>query len=204
MDYFMICSHLEDITQDPKAKMQWAQYFWNVVSRYQVAIEGWPESIPFANLSGASSSSSQLEILLWKWEMGTTYWKELTDEELEELRQKRNTQIEDGEIQEPSRHTHSDKGKKHVRRSSDDPPSRKKYKSAESIVNSDDEQGEEHGLPQTPRSSPAATQGLVVSDANPTATAAVMHQTGLVQWTWKITSISNDPDVKDEHDGASS
>ena len=33
---------------------------------------------------------------------------------------------------------------------------------------------------------------------------AVMHQTGLVQWTWKITSISNDPDAKDEHDGASS
>ena len=32
----------------------------------------------------------------------------------------------------------------------------------------------------------------------------VMHQTGLVQWTWKITSISNDPDAKDEHDGASS
>jgi len=32
----------------------------------------------------------------------------------------------------------------------------------------------------------------------------VTHQTGLVQWTWKITSISNDPDVKDEHNGASS
>ena len=103
--------------------------------------------------------------------MGTTYWKELTDKELEELRQKRNMQIEDGEIQEPSRRTRSDKGKKRVRRSSDDPPSHKKYKSAETIVNSDDEQGEEHGLPQTPRSSPAATQGLVVSNANPTAAA---------------------------------
>jgi len=33
---------------------------------------------------------------------------------------------------------------------------------------------------------------------------AVMHQIGLVQWTWKIMSISNDPDAKDEHDGASS
>jgi len=32
----------------------------------------------------------------------------------------------------------------------------------------------------------------------------VTHQTGLVQWTWKITSISNDPGAKDEHDGASS
>jgi len=32
----------------------------------------------------------------------------------------------------------------------------------------------------------------------------VTHQTGLVQWTWKITSISNNPDAKDEHDGASS
>ena len=34
--------------------------------------------------------------------------------------------------------------------------------------------------------------------------SGVTHQTGLVQWTWKITSISNDPDAKDEHDGASS
>jgi len=32
----------------------------------------------------------------------------------------------------------------------------------------------------------------------------VTHQTGLVQWTWKITSISNDPDAKDEHNRASS
>jgi len=38
----------------------------------------------------------------------------------------------------------------------------------------------------------------------PTWAPGVTHQTGLVQWTWKITSISNDPDAKDEHDGASS
>jgi len=36
------------------------------------------------------------------------------------------------------------------------------------------------------------------------ARGSVMHQTGLVQSTWKITSILNDPDVKDEHDRASS
>ena len=151
--------------------MQWAQYFRNVVALYNVIIEGWPEAIPFANLSSTSSSLSQLELLLQKWEMGMTYWKEISDEEVEELRQKRNEQIEGGEIEEPSLRTRSDKGKKRVRRSSDDPPSRKKYKSAATIVNSDDEGGEEpeeSGLPPAPPS----TQGQVDGNTNPTATAA--------------------------------
>jgi len=40
--------------------MQWAHYFRNIVTCYQVAVEGWPTTIPFANLSSASSSLSQL------------------------------------------------------------------------------------------------------------------------------------------------
>ncbi|KIM58466.1 hypothetical protein SCLCIDRAFT_28011 [Scleroderma citrinum Foug A] len=133
--------------------------------------KGWPEAIPFANLSSASSSLSQLELLLQKWEMGMTYWKEISDEEVEELWQKRNEQIEGGEIKEPSRCTRSDKGKKCVRHSSDNPPSRKKYKSAATIVNSDDEGGEEPEESSLPPA-PPSTQGQVDGDANLTATAA--------------------------------
>ena len=87
--------------------------------------------------------------------MEMTYWKEISDEEVEELQQKRNEQIEGGEIEEPSCFPCSDKGKKYVHHSSDDPPSCKKYKSTATIVNSDDEGGEEpekSGLPPAPPS----------------------------------------------------
>ncbi|KIK21244.1 hypothetical protein PISMIDRAFT_35721, partial [Pisolithus microcarpus 441] len=121
-----------DITGDPKAKMQWAQYFRNVVARYRVIIDGWPEAIPFANLSSMSSSLPQLEILLRKWEMGTTYWKALSDDEFEQLQQKRSEELESGGIEECSRRTRSDKGKKRTHHSSAT-ASNKKYKSAATI-----------------------------------------------------------------------
>ncbi|KAI6017229.1 hypothetical protein PISMIDRAFT_118286 [Pisolithus microcarpus 441] len=60
----IINCQLWDVTGDPKAKIQWAQYFQNVITHYQVVIEGWPEMIPFTNLSSASSSLAQLEVLL--------------------------------------------------------------------------------------------------------------------------------------------
>ncbi|KAI6022386.1 hypothetical protein PISMIDRAFT_114200, partial [Pisolithus microcarpus 441] len=113
-----IRSYLGDVTGDPKAKMQWAQYFRNVVTHYQVVIEGWPETIPFANLSSASSSLAQLEVLLRKWELGATYWKALSDDELNQLQQRRNEGLENGEIEEHSCCTRLDKGKKRTNHSS--------------------------------------------------------------------------------------
>jgi len=110
-------------------------------------VEGWPTTIPFANLSSASSSLSQLELLLRKWEMGATYWKELTDEEFEELRQERNEQLESGAVMEPSCRTRSDKGKKRTRsaaaNSEDSLRRSKKVKSAATVNDEDSEGGEE-------------------------------------------------------------
>jgi len=155
----------------PKARMEWAQYFRNVVHRYKVAIEGWPESIPFANLSSESSSLSQLELLLRKWKMGKTYWRELSSKEVEELCQKRDAQLENGEIEEPSHRTRSDKGKKCMRRSSD-ARSRKKYKSAETIDEGeeDDEGGDQavdSTLPPTSAPLPPQPVAALTSTAGP-------------------------------------
>jgi hypothetical protein len=97
---------------DPKAKMQWKMYFQNIISRYRVVMEGWPSTIPIMNLSDTSSSQPQLEMLQYKWEMDLTYWKKLTDEEFQVLRQQRNTEIESGKIIEPTRRPHSDIGAK--------------------------------------------------------------------------------------------
>ncbi|KIK81080.1 hypothetical protein PAXRUDRAFT_38842, partial [Paxillus rubicundulus Ve08.2h10] len=102
-----------DITGEPKAKMQWTYYFQNITQHYMVIVEGWPNSIPFANLSGITSSLPQLEMLQCKWEMGMTYWKKLTEGEYSELCQKHNEQLECSELIKASHCTHSDKGKKH-------------------------------------------------------------------------------------------
>ncbi|KIJ59025.1 hypothetical protein HYDPIDRAFT_171016 [Hydnomerulius pinastri MD-312] len=112
MEGFAIQGIKEEMTGDPNANMQWAHYFRNVIQRYLVVIEGWPDGIPFANLSNVSSALSQLEMLLRKWESGTIYWKQLTEAEFEELREKQNQQLQSGEITEHTRHTHLDKGKK--------------------------------------------------------------------------------------------
>ncbi|KAF8130812.1 hypothetical protein EV363DRAFT_1138899, partial [Boletus edulis] len=111
----IITRKLHEVTGDPSAKMQWKYYFRNVVMRHKVMIKGWPSTIPFANLSDMSSSYSQLEMLLRKWESGAISWEVVSDEELETLREERNIQIEAGEIEDPSRRPRADKGTKRKR-----------------------------------------------------------------------------------------
>jgi hypothetical protein len=95
--------------------MGWKNYWTKVVARYEVKIEGWPENIPFQNLSVASSPLQDLVILLKRWQEGTTYWKRLTSAETKELIAGMKAR---GEIQEPLRRTRSDRGKKRKRQAS--------------------------------------------------------------------------------------
>ncbi|KAI6038741.1 hypothetical protein EDC04DRAFT_2554274, partial [Pisolithus marmoratus] len=46
----------EQVTGNPKAKMEWQYYFWNIISCYCIVIEGWLTTVPFMNLGSASSS----------------------------------------------------------------------------------------------------------------------------------------------------
>jgi len=89
--------------------------------------------------------------------MGTIYWKELTNDEFEELRRTRNEQLENGEIQEPSCRTRSDKGKKRTRgHLSEDLPRHKKYKTAE-IIHDEDEDGPHENTTHQDIQEPEAT-----------------------------------------------
>ncbi|KAG1723941.1 hypothetical protein EDB19DRAFT_1834401 [Suillus lakei] len=99
----LINEKLQNITGDPDAKMQWAHYWRNIVQRYLVVCIGWPDEIPFENLSKVSSSLADLEMLEWKWRSGEIHWRRLENEEF------------DGAIIEHCRRTRSDKGKKHTR-----------------------------------------------------------------------------------------
>ncbi|KAG2112651.1 uncharacterized protein F5147DRAFT_650807 [Suillus discolor] len=105
---FAVQGMKEEITGDNCAKMQWVYYFHNVIQHYQVVVEGWPEKIPFTNLSQVSSTLLDLQMLLHKWESGAMYWKSLSDEEFEEL------------CKECKEKLKSDKGKKHTETIGDD------------------------------------------------------------------------------------
>lgn len=118
--------------------MEWKHYWRNVVKRYHVMIEGWPSTIPFRNLSEASSSLSDLESLLRKWRCGTIHWKRLDESEFEALDATRDQQIENGEIDAPvARRRRSDFGKKRPRSEANEQGRRhrklKKHISAETV-----------------------------------------------------------------------
>ncbi|KAG1752342.1 uncharacterized protein EDB91DRAFT_1243121 [Suillus paluster] len=133
-----------EITGDPHTNMQWAYYFRNIVQCYQVMIEGWPDNVPFANLSQVSSALPELNRLLRKWESGATRWKTLTDEEFDKILHEHNDQLNHGEINDHRRRTRSDKGKKRKKPAATDHYSRgKKYKSVDTIEESDKENGAE-------------------------------------------------------------
>ncbi|KAG2055396.1 hypothetical protein BDR06DRAFT_970884 [Suillus hirtellus] len=118
----------ELITGDPDARMQWTHCFHNVVQCYQVAIEGWPDNIPFTNLSQASSACPNLKMLYSKWESKQIKWKVLANEEFRELYSKGQGQIDRGEIL-ITKH----KGLPAVM----NPNHRKKYKSSKTIEDND-------------------------------------------------------------------
>jgi hypothetical protein len=61
---YLIHTAIGEITGDENAQMEWKHYWRNVVRRHQVVIEGWPDAIPFRNLSETSNSLANLETLL--------------------------------------------------------------------------------------------------------------------------------------------
>ncbi|KAF8337839.1 hypothetical protein F5887DRAFT_837405, partial [Amanita rubescens] len=102
------------IMKNPEARMEWKHFWRNVVKRYSVKVEGWPQDIPF---SLDSHTLGDLDTLLRKWETGAIYWKTLTAAELKQLDQERNKHIEAGDIPAPTlRCPRSDKGKTRKRK----------------------------------------------------------------------------------------
>ncbi|KAI6013403.1 hypothetical protein BKA83DRAFT_4063243 [Pisolithus microcarpus] len=160
----IINAKLQEITGQPNAKMQWAHYFRNVVTRYLVSIEGWPDRIPFTNLSTISSALPDLEMLLRKWEAGSTFWKLLNNQDYEVLCRECDAKLNSGELVEGTRRTRSDKGTKRTGQNRNATKnSRRTFKSSETIItdnedNGDEEDGVERDTTHTP-AEVAATPG---------------------------------------------
>ena len=131
------------MTGDESARKEWKHYWRNVVKRYQVIIKGWPDNIPFRNLSETSNSLSNLETLYRKWCCGRIYWKKLSSQELQDLDLQRNHQIEQGEAEAPApRRRRSDFGKKRSRSKGTGSSTQKKHRKSRKII-SDEENSEE-------------------------------------------------------------
>ena len=162
------------IASDDTARMEWKLYWRNVVRRYQVIIEGWPDNIPFRNLSEASSPLHDLDNLLCRWRGGKTYWRKLSDAEFHDLDLKRNAQIENGELAAPApRRRRSDHGKKRLRARDGTDTQRKRYKYSKEVEDTDNSSGEEHQSPTTSgisrEQSPRASQEAIPQAAPSTA-----------------------------------
>ncbi|KAG2114522.1 hypothetical protein DEU56DRAFT_748887 [Suillus clintonianus] len=139
----LINDKLQQITKNPKATMQWVHYWRNVVSRYQVIVEGWPDEVPFDNLSKAASGITVLENLKERWRSGETAWRQLDNEEFQELDEERNSKLGSGEVVEHRRRPRSDKGKKRRRAISPNEnvttrPRKKAYTSPATVEDEDD------------------------------------------------------------------
>ncbi|KAG1838014.1 hypothetical protein DFJ58DRAFT_668569, partial [Suillus subalutaceus] len=133
---------------DTSTKMQWADYFHNIVQRYQVIVEGWPENIPFTNLVQSLSALADLEMLWHRWDTEKIYWRALSDEEFAQLHKEHEDKLESGKLVERHCRTRSDKGKK--RNNADARKStthRKQYKSMETIADDDSDSGMEEDEP---------------------------------------------------------
>ncbi|KAG1884472.1 hypothetical protein F4604DRAFT_1878775 [Suillus subluteus] len=172
---------LQEITKVPKATMQWANYWRNVVQRYRVICEGWPTHIPFKNLSEASTSLPELQMLHDMWKNKLISWRLLDEDEYQRLLQEHNENVNTGEIVEPSRRPRSDQGKKRIQPAEEPSiPRRKKvYKSLDTIESSDEEVNAPHtgtSAPSPSAPSPSSVQPsmstLAPSSSSPSASTS--------------------------------
>jgi hypothetical protein len=90
--------------------MSYKNYWRDIVAKYRVYIEGWPDEILFGNLSDVATSLPALEKLRSSWKSGRTFFRVLSDAEFEKLDDERSQRIEDGEEEVHVRKTRCDKG----------------------------------------------------------------------------------------------
>ncbi|KAG2358988.1 hypothetical protein BDR07DRAFT_1378983 [Suillus spraguei] len=183
-------SKLHEVTGDDCAKMQWVHYFQNIIQHYQVVVKGWPNNIPFTNLSNVSSTIPDLEMLLWKWESGATYWKAIDNEEFEWLCWERDEGLESGDITEQCWRTRSDKGKKHRQPAGTQNGRKTVHKSAE-FIGTDDEQDEPHH--QSPVAQPASAEFVDDEQCEPHHQSPVAQPAALPSTTSAPESRLNAP-----------
>lgn len=107
---------IEAITENLLARMKWKGYETDIVQLYLVYIAGWPDGIPFNNLSLSSNGKPALIKLLKAWKDGTALWQRLTPAEALERKRKLEISYASGSKKAPApRKERSDRGKSRKR-----------------------------------------------------------------------------------------
>jgi hypothetical protein len=113
-----------------KVEMNYRNYEGKIVEKYGVELKGWPNSKPGICNPAALGGRPQLEKLLAALESGDCHWVVLTDDELDERKEKNQEREKHGEqVYLP-------------RKSANRPSNPKGHKSAETISDSDDDDEE--------------------------------------------------------------
>jgi hypothetical protein len=109
----LICS--ANAAKKPNAVMSYVNYKLDVVIRYGVILEGWPEGIDFACPSKLGNNLSVLNRLKDAIVPGTCKFRQLTTAEHRSFREEYERQLASGQLANPSRKTRKDAGKKRTR-----------------------------------------------------------------------------------------
>ena len=84
------------------------------IQHHKIIIKGWPNAIPFKNLSKGLGALMELENLLEMWQIDMTYWKAITEDKLQVLENKCQQEIDVGNILALVEHCrHSNYGQRH-------------------------------------------------------------------------------------------
>ncbi|KAG2158564.1 uncharacterized protein EDB93DRAFT_1245800 [Suillus bovinus] len=101
-----------------------------------------------------------------KWESRAICWREINDEEFQQLLKERNEKLESGEITDHRRRTRSDKGKKRAQSTDGSGHRKKTYKSTETV----ETDNEDETTPAANASSPSANIPSTNISTNSTST----------------------------------
>jgi hypothetical protein len=82
--------------------MVWKNYWRDIVARYRVIIEGWPDGVLFGNLSDVATSLPILEKLRCHWKSGKTYFRVLDDDEFQALDKEHMKKVANGDEEVPA------------------------------------------------------------------------------------------------------
>ncbi|KAJ7291855.1 hypothetical protein C8J57DRAFT_999582, partial [Mycena rebaudengoi] len=91
--------------------MNYENYLKAVVLGYKVKLVGWPEVIPFKNLTNIHTVNI-MQILYNTLEDGSCHWVKLSNAELVKSRETYYAKVEAGEIEPRKRKERADKGQK--------------------------------------------------------------------------------------------
>lgn len=102
---------LGKVTGKQKVKMSYKNFFKDVVTQYDIKIEGWPDHIPFGDFSEVVTNIHHIEVLLQMRSTGKTKFWPLKEGEYNILYMENERMIVDGQKDRFTRWHHANKGK---------------------------------------------------------------------------------------------